>query len=142
VAVALTRDVPGLYLFDGATEFAGPRGILWAVWHWPALRRAMKDTAGYVAHRLWYGFPYTIGLVTWWKDEAAAYRFARTPAHIAFWSFAARGPTTRGGWLAHYRLVRGGPLWGNGVRAMTRRFGEFAPPETNSPPRKAPEPKR
>ena len=71
----MTREVPEVYLFDGATEFAGPWGLLWALWHWRALRRAMKDTPGYLAHRLWYGFPYTIGLVTWWKDEAAAYRF-------------------------------------------------------------------
>ena len=138
----MTREVPEVYLFDGATEFAGLKGVLWAMWHWPALRRAMKDTPGYLAHRLWYGFPYTIGLVTWWKDEAAAYRFSRTPSHLAFWSYAAQGPTTRGGWLAHYRYVRGGPLWGNGVRAMTSRLGGLGPPPTDTRPRQAPEPKR
>ena len=34
-------EAPGFVLFDGASEFTGPRALLWAAWHWPALRREL-----------------------------------------------------------------------------------------------------
>jgi heme-degrading monooxygenase HmoA len=123
-----------LYLIDGATEFAGPMALLGAVRRWPRLRRQLVTTPGYVAHRLWFRLPTTIGLFTWWETEGAAYRFARSPAHLAIWRWAAEERPTRGGWLALYRLQRGGPLWGSGVRHRVRAFGRFVPPPSGEPP--------
>jgi len=130
-------DTPALFLLDGANELVGLRALLWVARRWPALRRELTATPGYVAHRLWYAFPYTIGLVTWWESEAAAYRFAQSPVHLQFWTWAIDTRHTKGGWLAHYRYVRGGALWGNGVTTMMRRLSGFSPP-AGHPPRRPP----
>lgn len=131
-----------LYLIDGANELRGLRSLWWVVRRWPALRRELTGAPGYVAHRLWYVLPYTIGLTTWWSNERAAYRFAHMPTHLEFWRWAARRGSTRGGWLATYRLERGGPLWGNGVEAMMSRFGPFVGPAPEEPPQPAPSDRR
>jgi len=130
-------DERELFLLDGANELSGLRALIWVIRRWPDLRRELTSTPGYVAHRFWYGFPYTFGLVTWWESEAAAYRFAHRPVHLEFWSWATDARHTRGGWLAHYRYVRGGALWGNGVTAMMRRLSTFSPP-AGQPPRRPP----
>ena len=127
-----TRD---LFMIDGANELSGVRAFWWVVRRWPALRRELTTTPGYVAHRLWYAFPFTFGLVTWWDDEAAAYRFAHRPVHLQFWEWATDPAHTRGGWLAHYRYLRGGALWGNGVTAMMRRLSAYSP-APGRPPRR------
>lgn len=131
-----------LFLFDGANEVNGWRGLLWLIRHWRALRREMQATPGFVAYRVWWAFPFTIGLVTWWESEAAAYRFARSPAHLLFWRWGSDPRNTSGGWLAHYRYVRGGALWGNGVRAMMRRLERHTGPAPRRPARHPPEPRR
>jgi hypothetical protein len=131
-----------LYLIDGATELRGPRALWWVARRWPPLRRELTGAPGYVAHRLWYVFPFTVGLTTWWSEERAAYRFAHMPVHLKFWSWAARGRSTRGGWLATYRFERGGPLWGNGVEAMMKRFGPFVDAPLHEPPRATPADRR
>lgn len=124
-----------LFLIDGATEFSGIRGIAGVVRRWPALRRALVTSPGYVAHRVWFRFPTTIGMLTWWETEGAAYGFARSPAHEEIWRWAAAGDDpTRGGWLAMYRLHHGGPLWGNGVEHRVRTFGRFVAPPTGTRP--------
>jgi heme-degrading monooxygenase HmoA len=126
------------YMLDGATELSGLRAAIWVTLHWPRLRRELTGTPGYIAHRLWFGWPWTIGLVTWWADEAAVYKFAHRPEHRRFWAFGADPAHTRGGWLAHYRFTRGGPLWGNGVRTMTTRLEGWVPPASNHAARPAP----
>lgn len=125
-------------LMDGANELTGPAALAWVVWHWPALRRELCSTPGYIAHRVWYAPPWTIGLTTWWRDARSAYTFAHRPIHLAFWRWAEHPARTRGGWLATYRYVRGGALWGNGVRAMTRRLGDLTDAPDGAPPRAAP----
>lgn len=132
----------GLVLVDGANELSGPRALWWVARHWPAMRREMKSARGYVHHRLWYSRPWTVGLTTWWEDEAAAYRFAYMPEHLKFWSWAASSRVTRGGWLAVYGFADGGPLWGNGVRSMMRPFERFVPPPTGETPRPTPKEQR
>ena len=128
----------GLVMVDGANEFGGVAALWWVIRRWPQLRLEMTGARGYVAHRIWYGFPLTLGITSWWADENAAYRFAHLPVHREFWGWAASGGNTKGGWLAFYRYTNGGPLWGNGVKAMVRRLGRFVPAPPNQPPRPRP----
>ncbi len=121
-------------MIDGANQFQGPASLWWAVRHWPALRKEMTGARGYIAHRVWYVFPLTLGITSWWQDENAAYRFAHLPVHRTFWRWAASGGKTKGGWLASYRYVSGGPLWGNGVESMMSRLGAFVPAPSRKPP--------
>src|SRR5437899_2299601 len=88
------------YLLDGANEFSGPWAMLWVASRWPALRRELVGARGYIGHRVWFGWPWTIGVTSWWQDEAAAYRFAHLPQHLRLWAWAAQTGRTRGGWLA------------------------------------------
>jgi fumigallin biosynthesis monooxygenase-like protein len=125
----------GVVLFDGATEFAGLRAVAWAAWHWPALRRELVGSTGYLAHRMWFALPWTVGLVTWWEDAPSAYRFAHGPAHLRFWRWAAAPGHTRGGWLAQYRYAEGGALWGNGVRPVVARLGRHVGAPSHGPAR-------
>jgi hypothetical protein len=131
-----------LFLIDGANELRGPRALWWVVRRWPALRRELTGADGYVAHRLWYALPFTVGLTTWWTEERLARRFAHMPVHLEFWKWANRTGATTGGWLATYRYESGGPLWGNGVDAMMKRFGSFVDPPSKEPPRPAPADRR
>jgi heme-degrading monooxygenase HmoA len=121
----MTERVKGLVVADGANEFDGLVALVEAAWRWPGLRREMRGAPGYVSHRLWYSFPTTVGILSWWEDEAAAYRFAHLPAHLEFWEWATQPGHTRGGWLAFYAFAHGGPLWGNGVRKQVLDFGRF-----------------
>jgi heme-degrading monooxygenase HmoA len=126
------------WLLDGANELTGVRAVIWLVRQWPALQRELMDSRGYLGHRLWFAWPWTIGLTTWWRDEAAVYRFAHLPQHRRVWAWGAEPGHTNGGWLAHYRFVRGGPLWGNGVRVMASRFAGYVPDPSGAPARKVP----
>jgi hypothetical protein len=138
----MTERVKGLVLADGANEFGSLLALVQAGLRWPALRRELTGAAGYVGHRLWYGFPYTVGLLTWWEDEAAAYRFAHLPAHLEFWEWATVPGNTGGGWLAFYGYDHGGPLWGNGVRRQVERFGRFTAAPSGEPPKGTPRQRR
>jgi hypothetical protein len=120
-------------LLDGANELTGARALWWVLRHWPALRREMRATEGYLAHRIWYSPPYTIGLLTWWTDEKAAYRFAHAPQHTKFWRWGSEPGHTSGGWLATYRYLHGGPLWGNGVQSLARTFAGRVPAPGGKP---------
>ena len=123
-----------LFLIDGANEFEGVRGIVGMLRRWPRLRRELTSAPGYVAHHIWFGFPTTIGLFTWWESEEALYAFAGSRAHHEMWRWAADGRSTRGGWLVVYRMQRGGPLWGNGVEQRVRTFRRFVRTPGGMPP--------
>jgi hypothetical protein len=127
---------------DGANEFGGLIALLQAATRWPGLRRELVHARGYVGHRLWYRFPFTVGILSWWEDQAASYRFAHLPAHLEFWEWATTPGRTNGGWLAFYPYAHGGPLWGNGVSAQVKRFGRFVPPPEGSAPRPTPSQRR
>lgn len=131
-------DSKKFVLLDGANQFASARAAWWVIRRWPSLRREMTSARGYIAHRVWYAFPLTLGITSWWEDENAAYRFAHLPVHREFWLWAVSPGRTRGGWLATYQYSNGGALWGNGVEAMTRRLGGVTPPASNQPPRQPP----
>jgi hypothetical protein len=112
---------------DPAPRLSGPLALLWVGSRWPALKRELVGARGYIAHRLWFAWPWTIGVTTWWQDEAAAYRSAHMPQHQRFWAWAAETGRTRGGWLAHYRYVRGGPLWGQRREVVGDAFCRSCP---------------
>src|SRR5207244_2006906 len=76
---ALTDRIKGLVLADGANEFDGLFAMVQAAGRWPGLRREMRGAPGYVAHHLWFAWPTTVGILSWWEDEASAYRFAHLP---------------------------------------------------------------
>jgi hypothetical protein len=128
----------GFVLIDGANEVAAVWRFWWVVRHWPRLRRALTGSPGYIGHRLWFRWPRTIGLMSWWTEEKDAYRFAYTPAHLEFWRWGHQSRHTRGGWLALYRYVDGGPLWGNGVETLARTFAGVVPPPSGAPARPPP----
>ena len=134
----VSEPARGFFLLDGANELTGLRAAFWVVRNWPRLRGELTGAPGYIAHRAWFARPWTIGLTTWWADEAAAYRFAQLPEHRRFWAWASEPGHTRGGWLAHYRYVRGGPLWGNGVGSMTSRLEGWVPTPSGQPARRPP----
>lgn len=121
-------------LIDGANQLHGVRALLWLVRRWPALRREMTATEGYLAHRLWFAFPLTMGVTSWWADDNAVYRFAHQPEHLRLWRWATGPGRSRGGWLARYRYVDGGPLWGNGVEVMMQRLAGIVGPASGVPP--------
>ena len=123
-----------LFLIDGATEFAGARDLAGMLRRWPRLRRELVSSPGYVSHQVWYGFPTTIGLFTWWESEEALYAFARSHEHEGVWRWAVSEGSTRGGWLVVYRMQRGGPLWGNGVERRVRTFRRFVRAPSDAPP--------
>jgi heme-degrading monooxygenase HmoA len=139
---AVTERMKGLVVADGANEFDGFVAILQAARRWPALRDEMRRASGYVTHHLWFSFPFTVGILSWWEDEASAYRFAHLPAHLEFWEWATRAGHTRGGWLAFYAFDHGGPLWGNGVRKRVASFGRFTPQPSGAPPKGTPAQRR
>jgi len=80
----------GFVIIDGANQFQGAASLWWVVRHWPALRKEMTAARGYIAHRIWYAFPLTLGITSWWEDENAAYRFAHLPVHRIFWRWRHR----------------------------------------------------
>lgn len=122
-----------LVLVDGANQLSGVRALWWVWRHWPDLRREMSGSPGFIAYRLWFEWPLTVGLTTWWADEKSAYRFAHQPVHLQFWRWGTDSRHTRGGWLALYRHDHGGPLWGTGVEAMMRRLGHQLGPAPGKP---------
>jgi len=128
------RRAEGFVLVDGANEVSKVRHLWWVIRHWPTLRRGLRSSPGYIRHRVWFVPPRTIGLTTWWEEVGAAYRFAHSPAHLLFWRWGAEPGHTRGGWLAVYRYVEGGPLWGNGVESMVRAFGRHVPAASHDSP--------
>ncbi len=138
----MTERIKGLVLADGANEFDGVLAVFQAAWRWPRLLREIRNAPGYVTHRMWISFPSTVGLLSWWEDEASAYRFAHLPAHLEFWEWATSPGHTRGGWLAFYAFEHGGPLWGNGVGKQVRTFGRFTAPPTGAPPKGTPSQRR
>jgi len=105
----------GLILVDGASHVRGLRGWIGLVRRWPALRKELISTDGYVAHRIYFAGPATIGLLTWWQSRTALVRFAHGTAHHEVWDWAVTRNTTKGGWLATYEMTGGGPLWGSGT---------------------------
>lgn len=125
-------------MIDGANQLSGLPALWWVIRRWPRLRDEMTSARGYIAHRIWFVFPLTIGISSWWEDENAAYRFAHMPVHRMFWHWAASSGQTKGGWLASYRYANGGPLWGNGVETMMRRLGRVVPATSHEPPRRPP----
>jgi heme-degrading monooxygenase HmoA len=139
---ALTERIKGVVLADGANEFDGLVAMLQAAKRWPQLRREMVGAPGYLTHHLWFSWPTTVGILSWWEDEASAYRFAHQPAHLEFWEWATRRGHTRGGWLAFYPLGHGGPLWGNGVQKRVTTFRRFTAAPTGAPPKATPRQRR
>jgi hypothetical protein len=138
----MTERSKGLVLLDGANEFDGLSALIQAAMRWPQLRREMLAAPGYVTHQLWFSLPFTVGILSWWEDEASAYRFAHQPAHLELWEWATTPGHTRGGWLAFYPFEHGGPLWGNGVSIRSSRFARFTPTPTGEPPRGTPAQRR
>jgi heme-degrading monooxygenase HmoA len=138
----VTERVKGLVLADGANDFGGFVALLQAARRWPGLRRELTTARGYVSHRLWYRWPFTVGILSWWEDEASAYRFAHLPAHLEFWEWATTPGHTNGGWLSFYGYAHGGPLWGNGVPIQVQRFGRFTPAPDGNAPRPTPAQRR
>ena len=142
----LEKPVDGTAQFvvlDGANHLSGARAMWWVLRHYPALRREMKSTDGYLQHRVAFSPPYTLILTSWWADEKCAYRFAHRPVHLKFWQWAARNPeNTRGGWLAVYRYERGGPLWGDGVPIMRRGLEALVPFPNHGDPTPTPDDRR
>jgi heme-degrading monooxygenase HmoA len=112
----------GPVVVDGANRMRGLRALALLAWHAPRLRRELVAAPGYLRHHLWYRWPLTVGLVSFWSDTASAYAFAHGPAHLALWRRAARTGFTSGGWLAVYRFHHGGELWGDGAPHAKRGF--------------------
>lgn len=112
----------GPVVVDGANRMSGPLALLRLAWHAPRLRRELVAAPGCLRHHLWYRWPLTVGLVSFWTDAGSAYAFAHGPAHLALWRLAAGSRFTSGGWLAVYRFHHGGELWGDGVPHAKRGF--------------------
>lgn len=104
-----------LILVDGASHVKGVRGWFGLVRRWPAMRRELTESRGYVAHRIYLVGPTTIGLMTWWESRKALMQFAHGETHHEIWEWAVKEDRTKGGWLATYELTGGGPLWGSGT---------------------------
>jgi hypothetical protein len=107
---------------DGANHMAGFRSLAWLLWKAPTIRRELVAAPGYVRHHLWYRWPLTVGLLSFWTDARSAYAYAHLPVHLSLWRRASRRDFTRGGWLAVYRFHNGGELWGDGVPAARQGF--------------------
>jgi hypothetical protein len=109
-------------VIDGANELT-PRGLWWVMRHWPALRKEMINSNGYLWHHYYFRFPGVLGLMSFWESKGAAYKFAHKPVHKSFWGWSEHNKRqSRGGWLAIYEYSSGGVLWGNGVTKVRQRF--------------------
>ncbi len=115
-------------VIDGANELRDVRAAFWMARNWRALRKEMMQSDGYVTHHYYFKFPFTIGLVSFWADERAAYGFARQPVHNKFREWVEKTGGSTGGWLALYEYDHGGPLWGNGVTYVKKQFDGVIPP--------------
>lgn len=126
-----------IVLVDGATQVRGIRGWIGLIRRWPALRKELRASEGYVAHRLYLAGPTTVGLMTWWESRKALMRFAHGPRHHEVWDWAVRRNSTHGGWLATYQLAAGGPLWGSGT-PLARVFSAHMQAPDAAPPQGCP----
>lgn len=68
-------------IFYGGTDYTGIRSIIKLGLMWLPFRRAMTRSQGYLGHRVWYRFPYTIGTISFWENRQDLLRFAQSQEH-------------------------------------------------------------
>ncbi len=68
-------------IFHGGAAYSGVGALLGLFLRWPRVRRAMHQAPGYLGHRVWYGFPYTIGTTSFWETHEQLLAFARSAEH-------------------------------------------------------------
>lgn len=67
-------------IFIGATRFS-PRSLVTLMRLWLPLKRRLAQSDGFIRLRSWYRFPFIIGSMVWFRDEASLMAFAKTPEH-------------------------------------------------------------
>jgi hypothetical protein len=101
-------------MFVGATRYRGPRSIIAHSITWYRMTRDMKRMRGYCWHKVYWQFPFTLGVMAFFSDRDALLRFARTRHHrkLMIWVTDGRKNST-GGFIRLYSAEPQG--YSNGV---------------------------
>jgi heme-degrading monooxygenase HmoA len=88
-------------VFHGGTEYSGVRALVGLVVRWPRVRRAMRRSPGYLDHRVWYCYPFTIGTTSFWETQEQLLAFARSAEHREATAWMHRPGIARGAFIRY-----------------------------------------
>jgi heme-degrading monooxygenase HmoA len=96
----------GTHMFFGGTKYAGILAMIQLAFAWPRVARAMRRSAGYRGHFLWYRFPFTFGNISLWDTREHMMAFARSQQHLDAIAWLVKPGTATG---AFVRLLKAYP---------------------------------
>ncbi|MCZ4094779.1 MULTISPECIES: DUF4188 domain-containing protein [Streptomyces] len=102
-------------MFVGATRYSGLRAIITLGPGYVRMVREMKRMKGYVWHKVYWRFPFTLGTIAFFADRDELLKFARGKAHhelMCWLTDEGKGRAT-GGWIRIYTADAAG--YTNGV---------------------------
>ncbi len=125
--------------FVGGTSFTGPRAFMQLARRWFPLVRRMKRSPGYRGHKIWYGFPFTIGTIAFFATRDDLLAFARTPEHAEIMRWVMRPGNAHGGFIRLFEALPNGyssGIWRAEPGHELRAIEQFSPRsgETVGPP--------
>ena len=85
--------------FVGGTKFRHPFAMIGLYRRWRPMVRRMKKSTGYLGHRVWFGFPFTVGTIAFFADRDALLVFARTPEHARLMEWVMKPGNAHGGFI-------------------------------------------
>ena len=68
-------------IFYGGTRYAGVRPMLGLMRHWRRVRNAMQASEGYLGHHIWFRFPFTFGMMTFFETQQQMMAFSQNIRH-------------------------------------------------------------
>jgi hypothetical protein len=96
-------------MFMGGTRYRGLRSLISLSRTWFLLVRDMKRMRGYVWHRIYWEFPFTLGTIAFFTDQDALLLFARSKHHRALMPWISDGKkNATGGWIRFYNAAESG----------------------------------
>lgn len=116
--------------FVGATRFTGPRALLHLSRLWFPMVRRMKRSPGYMGHKIWYRFPFTLGTIAFFSDKDALLAFARSPEHAAIMRWVMEPGNATGGFIRIYEVLPHGyssGVWRAEPPGAMRAIDQFTP---------------
>ncbi|MEU9114937.1 DUF4188 domain-containing protein [Streptomyces sp. NPDC048483] len=117
---------PAGALFVGATSYSGLRAIVALTPRWLRMVREMRRMRGYVWHKVYWRFPYTLGTIAFFTERDDLLKFARGKAHheLMCWLTDEGSGRATGGYIRIYTAEESG--YTNGIwRAEDGRLGHI-----------------
>jgi hypothetical protein len=94
--------------FVGATNFRRPLALIGLYRHWLPTVRRLKESSGYLGHRVWFAFPFTFGTIAFFADRDSMLTFARCPEHARLIQWVMRPGNARGGFIRFWQVLPDG----------------------------------